>query len=142
MTHLTEITMLDLFSQFATDESKEIDGTIQEIAGVNFTIARAGNRHYGKLLTKLVNKNQRILDGKDDAADAKSDEIMCEVIANTILRGWEGEIVVEQGGDPVSYSVDAAKKALKLKDFRAEVMRAAGDTEAYRVAKVEEAEKN
>lgn len=134
--------MLNLFSQYATDESAEIGGTYQEIAGTKFLIARAGNIQYGKLLTKLVNKHQRILDGKDDAADAKSDEIMCEVIAKTILKGWEGEIIVEKDGEPVPYSVENAMKALRLKDFRVEVMRCAGDNEQYRLNKVEEQEKN
>lgn len=132
----------DLFAEFATDEKLEAEGTYMSYKGQEFLIARSGNRDYGKLLSKLVNKNQRILDGKDKAADDKSDEIMIEVIAKTILRGWKGAIIVEKGGKPVEYSVENAKKALKLKDFRAEVMKMAEDREAYRVAQLEEQEKN
>lgn len=133
---------LDLFAEFATDEQLESDGTWMPYKGQDFLIARGGNRDYGKLLTKLVNKHDRILQGKDKAADAKSDDIMCEVIAKTILKGWKEPMIVEKGGSPVPYSVENAIKALRLKDFRAEVMRMADDREAYRIKTLEEQEKN
>lgn len=133
---------LDLFAEFATDETAEHDGVWMNFKSFEFLIARSGNREYSKLLTKLVNKNQRILDGKDRVADEKSDDIMCEVISKTILRGWKGEIVVEKGGKPVPYSQENAAKALKLKDFRSMIMRLADDTESYRIAQIEEKEKN
>lgn len=136
------MTAVNLFAAYATNEKLEIDGTIMPLRGVNFTIARSGNRAYGKLLSKLYNQFQTVLDGKDEAADKKSDEIMIEVIATTILRGWEGKVIVEEGGKPVEYSIDNAKKLLKLKDFRADVMRMAEGREAFLLKKVDEQEKN
>lgn len=131
---------LDLFAEFATNEDAEVTGVKQEFKGVTFLIARSGNREYGKLLTKLINKNQRVLDGKDAAADAMSDKIMVEVIAKTILKGWEGNIVYK--GEPMPYSVENAKTVLTHKDFRAQIMKMADDSEKYRVVQMEEEEKN
>lgn len=132
--------MLDLFAEFATVENAEVDGVEVEYKGVTFIIARSGNRKYGKALTALVNKNQRVLDQKDDSADKKSDEIMIDVIAQHILKGWKGDIMFK--GQPLPYSVENAKKVLAIRDFRAEVMKMADDRENYRVKEVEEQEKN
>lgn len=132
----------DLFAEFATDEAAETGGTWMQYKGQDFLIARSGNRNYGKLLTKLVNKNQRVLDQQDDHADSASDDIMVEVIAKTILLGWKGEMIVEKGGSPVAYSLDSATKILRVKDFRAQVMKMADDREQFRVKQMEEQAKN
>lgn len=134
--------MLDIFKEFATDERAETQGTEIPYKGQVFLIARSGNREYAKLLTNLVNKHQRVLDQKDEESDKKSDDIMVEVIAKTILKGWKNPMVVERGGKPVVYSVESAMKALRIKDFRAEIMKMADDREAYRVKEAEEQEKN
>lgn len=134
--------MIDLFKEYATDERAEEDGTEIPNGEQVYLIARSNNRNYAKMLTKLVNKHQRVLDQKDKAADQKSDEIMIEVIANTILKGWKHPMVVERGGEPVPYSIENAKKALKLKDFRTDVMKMADDREAFRLKELEEQEKN
>jgi len=127
---------LDLFSQFATDENLENNGAWHDIGGdAKLLVARGGNRKYVKLLTKLVEQNKRILDGGGEAADAKSDEIMTTVIADTLLLGWEGVIYK---GKELTYSGDNVKLVLGMKEFRKLVAKLADDQEAYRVR--EEAE--
>ena len=122
---------LDLFSQFATDENLENNGAWQDIGGDSkLLVARAGNRKYAKLLTKLVEKNKRVLDGNDDAADAKSDEIMVQVIAETLLLGWEG---ITYKGKELPYSIANAKLVLGMKEFRKVVAKLAEDQDAYKV---------
>lgn len=122
---------LDLFSQFASDETLENNGAWQDIGGDSkLLVARAGNRKYAKLLTKLVEKNKRVLDGNDDAADAKSDEIMVQVIAETLLLGWEG---ITYKGKELPYSIDNAKLVLGMKEFRKVVAKLAEDQDAYKV---------
>jgi hypothetical protein len=132
----------DLFAEFATDETAELDGVWMPYKGRKFLIARSGNREYGKLLSKLYNKHQKTLEAKDKEADKKSDEIMAEVCAKTILKGWEGTMVVEKGGQPVHYSHENAKKALLIKDFRSFIMRLADDVESFKVVKEDDQEKN
>ena len=122
---------LDLFSQFASDENLENNGAWQDIGGDSkLLVARAGNRKYAKLLTKLVEKNKRVLDGNDDAADAKSDEIMVQVIAETLLLGWEG---ITYKGKELPYSIANAKLVLGMKEFRKVVAKLAEDQDAYKV---------
>lgn len=134
--------MLDIFKEFATDATAESAGAEVKFKGQTFLIARSNNRDYGKMLTKLVNQHQRILDQKDEEADKKSDEIMVECMAHHILKGWKEPMVVERGGKPVEYSVENAKKALSIRDFRTEVMRMADERDNYRVKLEEEQEKN
>jgi hypothetical protein len=89
---------LDIFAQYATDETLEENGTWFQIGGgARVLVARSGNRKYGKMLTKEVERNKKALDLNDDAADKLSEEIMIAVIADTILLGWEDVSVQGQG---------------------------------------------
>ena len=88
------------------------------------------------MLGALYEQNQPILDLGGDVAEAKSDEIMIDVMANTILLGWEN---VGWDGQPVDYSVDAAKKMLALKDFRQLINGFSRQMEAFK-AKQEKAQ--
>lgn len=131
--------MLDIFESFATDETAEVNGTWHEFNGAKFLIARSGNRNYAKKLTALVERNQKLLDRKDEAAETLSDQIMIDVLAETILLGWEG---VGFKRKPLPYSVANAKTLLAVKDFRREVMRLADDVAQYRAQLEEEQAKN
>lgn len=128
--------MLDIFAQYATDESLENNGTWFDIgAEGRVLVARAGNRKYSKMLSKEVERNRKVLDLNDDASDAKSDEIMIDVMAETILLGWE-KLSFQKVECP--YSIANAKKLLGLKDFRKLVAEKAGDTDAFRIKLEEE----
>lgn len=128
---------LDIFSRFATDESLEENGAWRDIGdGAKLLVARAGNRKFGKALAREVNKHQATLNLGDDAADAKSDEIMASVTAEAILLGWEG---VSFKGEELPYSFDNAKKLLGIKEFRKLVTRLSEELEAYKVKEVAEA---
>jgi len=121
---------LDVFAQFATDETLEENGTWFPIGGgARVLVARSGNRKYAKMLTKEVERNKPALDLSDDAADKLSEEIMIGVLAETILLGWEG---VSFKGKPLEYSVANAKMLLALRDFRKTVAQFADDMSAFK----------
>lgn len=132
---------LDIFSQFATDESIENNGTWRPIGGgAELLIARIGNRRYGKALTKEVERFRSVLDLADDAADEKSNEIMIGVIASTILLGWrtknaDGSYAptVLFKKKPTEYSIENAKAMLALSEFRKLVVKLADEGDAYRL---------
>lgn len=127
---------LDVFAQYATDETLENNGTWVEIGGgAKLLIARSGNRKYLKMLGREVERHKKVLDAGDDAADDKNEQIMIDVLASTILLGWEG---ITFKGKALEYSVDNARKLLALRDFRAMVARLADDIEHFRIK--EEAE--
>lgn len=122
---------MDIGKQFKTDLTAETSGVWFELdEGTKLLIGREGNKAYAKMLTSLWDKNKRVLEAKNDAADAKSEVIMVEVLAKTILLGWQG---IEMDGAPLEYSVENAKRLLAIKDFRRVVTEFAKDVEAYRV---------
>jgi hypothetical protein len=131
---------IDFFAAFATDLNLEVKGALAKIHGINFYVARMGNKEYGKLLKELVEKNQTVLDQKDDEADAKSDEIMVEVFARTILTGWDGEVPFNGGTLP--HSIENAKTLLAMKDFRSHIARLSDERERYAVVKAANEVKN
>lgn len=134
---------IDLFSAFAVNAVQEQEGSDTQLPGCGdtlFKIAREGNKNYSKRLQKLVKQNRAVLDSKGDAAEAKSDEILVDVMAATILIGWQGEVLYK--GTPMKYSVDAAKTLLAHKDFRAKVMEVSSNMETFKVVKDEEDSKN
>lgn len=128
---------LDIFAQFATDESLENNGTWFPIGDDSrVLVARSGNRAYAKMLTKLVEQGRKTLDLGGEVADKKSDEIMIEVMANTILLGWES---LSFKGEDLEYSVENAKTLLSVKDFRKLIAQFADDTAAFKMkAEVEQ----
>lgn len=131
--------MLDIYSQFATNADSEVNGTVIPFGGAKFTVARSNNAKYSKMLTKLVEKNQIELDLGNDESNKLSDEIMVNVLANTILLGWEG---VAYQGVPMEYSVENAKTLLAHKDFRREIVRMSDDIDHFRVEKEADQVKN
>lgn len=120
---------MDIFTEYATNDTLENDGTWMELGDAKFLIARSGNKKYIRKLTKAVDRHKKLLDRKDDASDKLSDDIMIGVMAETILLGWEG---VEYMGKPMSYSVDNAKTLLAHKDFRRQIMELAEDFDAFK----------
>lgn len=131
--------MLDIFAAYATDESLENNGTWMELGGAEFLIARSGNRKYARSLTKDVNRHQKTLDLKNDAADDLSVLIMIDTMAETVLLDWKN---VGYKGKKLPYSKDNAKMLLAVKDFRVQIMKLADDVDAYRVKVEEEQAKN
>ena len=123
---------MDIFKTFGTDTEREEEGTWVNLGGkAKILVARAGNKKYSRMLNTLVSKNQLALDAKTDEADDLSDEIMIDVIASTILLGWEG---IEVDGKPFPYSVENAKTVLKLKDFKLLVSQNSKNIDNYRSA--------
>lgn len=133
---------LDLFSEFAVDEKTSQEGVWRDYGNNKFLIAQKGNRQYRKRFMKLYKPNERLLRLDTEAAEAKSNEIMADTMANTILLNWTGKLIVEKGGQPVEYSVENAKKALMLPKFRELVEEWSEDFDAFKAVKDEEDEKN
>jgi hypothetical protein len=124
---------LNVFTEYATNEKAEIEGTIMEVGEAKLTIARIGNKKYSRKLSKLYERNRKLLERKDDSADALSDKIMIDVLSETILLGWEG--IDDEDGKPMPYSKENAVKLLGLKDFRKVIMELAGDDAEFKAHK-------
>ena len=130
---------MDIFATYATDESKEEDGTWMELGDSKFLVARAGNSKYAKFFNSAYKKNKRILDRGDDAADELAKNLYIDATAQTILLGWEN---VSYQGKVMTYSVENAKTLLRVKEFYNEISRMANDLSAFKVEQDQETEKN
>lgn len=132
---------LDIFKQFAVDESKETEGAwISLTPETKLLVARAGNRNYARLLAKLVEQHRSQIDSNDEAVSEEVTEmIMTEVMAKSILLGWEG---VLYKGEELPYSPETAKQLLALKDFRKQVAQFADNFDNYRAQSEEATVKN
>ena len=138
-------TVVDIFADFAINDTKSKDGVWVPYRGdVEFLLARSGNKNFRKQAQALMGRNRRVLDMKDgngnstDEAEAKLTEIMIEIMAQTVLLGWKGNLQFQ--GNPLEYSVDNAKKLLKIDSFRDMISGMASDEQRYKeVQEVEEA---
>lgn len=138
----------DIFDAYATDENLENNGTLFPLGkDSKILVARAGNRKYQRALTKAVDKRRVELDVADGenpsdeaiiAADAVSSQIMTEVLAGTILLGWEN---MSFKGVDIPYSFENAKKMLAIKDFREMVSGLSTKVEAYKLKREADAGK-
>lgn len=130
---------MDIFSQFATDETLEMNGRwIQLDANSRIRVARENNDNYQKAFREKWNANEAALQVGDAHADEIARGIFLDVLAETILVGWEG---LTYKGKAIKYSVENAKKLLAHKDFRKLVETSAADFAGYR-AKLEEEQGN
>lgn len=127
--------MFDIYAEYATNEDLENGGTWMELGDAKFLIARSGNKKYVRKLSKAVERNKKLLDRGDDAADKLSEQIMVETLAETVLLGWEG---VAFKGEALPYSQENAKMLLGIKDFRRQVMELADDFSAFKAEEEKE----
>ena len=127
---------MDIYRVFATDPALEQEGKWFDFGGgVRFKIARAHNPTYTRILNKLYEAFKHVLDLKDtpeqqrEAAD-RSHKIMAEVMAKSVLLGWEGPVAFK--GEMLTYSVTNAEKLLLVKDFQEWVAKRSADYQNYR----------
>lgn len=134
---MTKAKAVDIFADFAvTDDAVYVPYS----GNVEFLIARADNPKFSKKLSNLYLKNKRIIDAGTDTSDAKSEEILIEAYAESVLLGWKGAVKFK--GEDLPYSKDNAKILLSVPLFREWVTAQAKDTSAYKVVQEEETVKN
>lgn len=126
---------LDIFDRYATDETLENNGTWRDLGNdARVLVARAGNLAYGKELARLFELHEKDIKADDDKSTEVIKKIMVEVLAKTVLLGWEG---ITYKRKAMSYSIDNARVLLAHDDFRKEITKLAEDQNAYK-AKLEE----
>lgn len=132
--------MGDLKKLYAVDETKETEGTWQDIGdGISVLVARIGNPKYQKLLNNFLKPHRRAV-RRGTIADEILENIITKTMASTILLGWKG---LEEDGQEILYSQTESLRVLTdYKDFRDIVSELANEIEAFRVEEDEEAAKN
>jgi hypothetical protein len=123
--------MFDVFKVYATDEKKENEGVeVQLGGGASITVARMHNPNFSKCILAEHEKHKAVLDALPEDEKKKLDEeIMCRVLAESILVGFKG---LGYKGKATPYSKDNAIKHLMVKDFRVKVVEEASKLDNYR----------
>lgn len=132
---------MDIFDEFATDEQLEIEGVwVDYDEKTKFKIAREYNEHFTRLFSETQAKHKRALAGRSKEAKDLANRLMVEIMAKTILLGWEGPVMYQK--QPLTYSYENAVKVLTLKGFRAWVVQQASNEALYRDTAEKDDEKN
>lgn len=130
---------MDIFAAFATDEKLEAEGKWFPLSKTaKIRVARSGNPKYVALLRAKMKEAQLDLSSGEEA-DQLAEEVLIDVMSQTILTGWEG--ITDSTGKVVPFSADAARTYLRIKDFRRKVDGLSQNFEAFRV-QAEEAQGN
>lgn len=120
---------LDLNKHFKTDELKEREGIWEDLGeGAKVLIARIGNKNYTEAYRKVPKGVRRMIE-RGALMDSKVDDLICELIAATILLDWKE---IEMSGKVVKYSPENAKKLLlELPEFREFIWEIANDFQRF-----------
>lgn len=132
---------IDIFDEFATDAALETGGALVAYKGdVKFLIAREQNENFNTVIAQVLDANKDAIEGDSPEAKALSERLMLEVLADTILLGWQGNMVYQK--KPLPYTRDNAIKLLGHADFRAWVRGQSAKREHYKAKALDEAAKN
>ena len=105
--------MLDIDKVFGFDEKMAQDGVKMELDAEGkqyFIVRRVPNSDYEHLLSGEWRRYKKILDMKTEESEKLSQKLMANVLAKTVLIGWEG--VSLKGKKLPAYSVEVAKNLL------------------------------
>ena len=133
--------MLDIYKTYATDEKGEVEGVVVSLGGgASITVARIGNPEYVKMLLAESEKHEAALKALPAAEAAALDaKILCEVLAETVLLGFQG---LGFKGKNLKYSKENAILLLAVRDFRKRVLTEADKLDNFRVKFEEDSAKN
>lgn len=132
---------MGIFNTFKTDKAAEESGVwVMVDDGEEICIARHGNAKHKAIVEELTKPYRAILRAGGEIPDAKTDEIALEATARALLIDWRG--IKDEAGEPLPYSVEAAKKVLtELPEFRNRVVQMSMTFETFRTASLEDLEK-
>lgn len=122
---------MDIFEAFATDSKAEIDGRELKLSKTaKLIVARSGNDRHAEAIRKAVEAGKIDLNDSSAASNEVAEEVMIDIMAETILLGWEG---LAYQGKSVDYSPEMARTMLRIKDFRTKVTQFASNFENYKL---------
>jgi hypothetical protein len=131
---------MDLAKHYRTDATAEKEGQwVDWGEGTKFKIARLGNAQYQARFQALIKPHRHLRDRGILPEDIQV-EILCKCLAETVVIDWEG---VDFDGKPLPYSTENALKVLtELKDLREDIVTVSGEQSTFRIAEIEDSEKN
>lgn len=115
------------------DEEKAKNGIpFDFMGGCKLIIARGGSKGYNSYIANFFKENEQALKADNEAADALGQRGFIEAAARHLLVGWEG--VVDEKGNEVPYSVEAAEEYLAIDEVYEFVKGKSDEREHWRIA--------
>lgn len=134
---------MSLYKMFQTNAKAETEGvTLDYGEGVKIRIARAGggNKAYLRAVETFARKHRRQIQ-LDALSEELGRKILQEIVATTIILGWEG--VTDREGKPMAFTKDNALKLFSdLPDLFTDVYQQAQNAALFREHVMEEDAKN
>lgn len=120
---------MDLYSAFATDETKENEGAWFPVPGgdAEILVARSTNEPFMKAVSKAFEKYAKVADSLE--VEARQEKEYRDLVARHVLKGWRN---VQFRGTDYPYSFENARALMNIKDFRVFVKQCSDTFEAYK----------
>lgn len=116
-----------ILQQLSVNQEIAEKGVPCEFDGATFIIASLSSRRYQKA---LMNEMQQIPPHKKKDIDVQR-QVVIKCAAAHILKTWEGDVRLEEGGDVLPPTLENRITLLENDNFRTWVIDKAGDIEAY-----------
>jgi hypothetical protein len=130
------MTKNSMYTHYETDKDCEVNGVWIDFGDFKFRLARAGgsNKRYATVLAAAAKPHTRAIENKTISPE-KSQEILRDVFAKTVVIGWED--VKDREGNELTFSyencvalftelpdlfADIQEEAAKLANYRLEVL--------------------
>lgn len=124
-------------SHLKVDETKATKGIpFPFMGGVNLIIAKGGSNAYQKFLANAYKENQSIIQSDSEAGEKIALEATRRAYAEHVLVGWEN--VLDEEGNEVPYSKEAAFEYLQIDEIFDFVEAKANAREHWRVKSAQE----
>ncbi|MDD5486774.1 MAG: hypothetical protein WDA41_07965 [Candidatus Neomarinimicrobiota bacterium] len=125
--------MFDIDKVFGFDDKMAQEGVKMFLDAKGeqyFLVRRIPNPDYERMLSREFRRNKRLLEMETPESELLSQKLMAEVLAKTVLIGWEG-IAVK--GKKLPFSVEGAAKILtEYPNLRSAVLEFGQDTKNFR----------
>lgn len=119
------------------ENGKWFDDIFEEGSGISLKLRRMTSQAYIKVLNRLMQENRKLMVKGKFPKDVDM-RLLVESMAEGIIVDWKG-IVVEEGGEEIPYSKDAAIKLMtELPDLKSTVRNLAQSMAAFRAETKEE----
>ncbi|WHM52717.1 hypothetical protein vBVpaS1601_24 [Vibrio phage vB_VpaS_1601] len=115
------------------DEDKAKNGIpFDFMGGCKLIIARGGSKGYNNYIANFFKENEKALTAGGEAADELGQRGFIEAAARFLLVGWEE--VVDEEGNEVPYSVEAAEGYLAVDEIYEFVKGKSDEREHWRIS--------
>ena len=128
------------FEDFMTDDVLEVEGVWRPFGpNARIKLARWENANHERLMRKKAMAEKEVLEAQDDLSADAVKRITIEVMAHTIITGWEG---IKLKGELLPYSTANALQLLQNNTFRQKIKGMCDNIDHYKIKAIDDGVKS